>query len=166
MSRREFITVLTGATAWMSLARAQEARPVIGYLSGFEHSTMDDLPFFLSEGLKATGFIEGKNVSIEFRWADGHYDRLSMLMAELVGRNVSVIHATDLPAAFVAKTATKTIPIVFVSGADPIKMGLVESFSRPNGNLTGMTCYVGVAEPKRVELLHELLPNVKPFALL
>jgi len=120
----------------------------------------------LYQGLKETGFVEGKNVSIEFRWADGHYDRLPSLATELVVSNVSVIFAYDLPSAFAAKAATKTIPIVFLSGSDPIKAGLVESFSRPNGNLTGVSIFFGVLGPKRVELLHELLPAVKVIALL
>jgi putative ABC transport system substrate-binding protein len=116
-------------------------------------------------GLKETGFVE-KNVSIEFRWAGGHYDRLASFAAELVARNVAVIWASDLPSAFAAKAATKTIPIVFRSGADPVKVGLVESFSRPNGNLTGIAYITVALGPKRVELLHELLPAVNTIAVL
>jgi putative tryptophan/tyrosine transport system substrate-binding protein len=167
MRRRDFITVLAGAAASISVARAQEPRYVIGYLSGF--SDPSPYPGALAafyEGLKDTGFVEGRNISIEFRLADGHYDRLPSLAAELVARKVSVILADDVPSAFAAKAATKTIPIVFVSGADPVKIGLVESFSRPNGNLTGVTGYFSVAEPKRVELLHELLPALNTIALL
>ena len=119
-----------------------------------------------SQGLKEMGFVEGRNVDIEFRWADGHYDRLRSLAAELADRNVSVIVAFDLPSAFAAKAATKTIPIVFSVGADPVKVGLVESFSRPKANLTGMSVSSSVGGPKRVELLHELLPVVKAIALL
>ena len=95
-----------------------------------------------SQGLKEMGFVEGRNVDIEFRWADGHYDRLRSLAAELADRNVSVIVAFDLPSAFAAKAATKTIPIVFSVGADPVKVGLVESLSRPNGNLTGVSIFL------------------------
>ena len=129
----------------------------------------DALPGALAafyQGLKETGFVEGRDMSIEFRWADGHYDRLPALAAELVGRNVSVICAVDIPSAFAAKAATKAIPIVFVTGADPVKVGLVESFNRPNGNLTGMSVSFSVLGPKRVELLHELLPEVSAIALL
>jgi len=118
------------------------------------------------QGLKAIGFIEGRNISIEFRWADSHYNRLPSLAAELVDRKVSVIWAHDLPAAFAAKAATKTIPIVFTIGGDPVKLGLVESLSRPNGNLTGVSMFFSVLGPKRVELLHELLPEVNTIALL
>jgi putative ABC transport system substrate-binding protein len=118
------------------------------------------------QGLKETGFVEGKNISIEFRWADGHYNRLPSLAAELVDRKVFAIWAHDLPAAFAAKAATKTIPIVFTIGGDPVKPGLVESLSRPNGNLTGVSMFFSVLGPKRVELLHELLPEVNTIALL
>ena len=167
MRRRDFITALAGGAASISIARAQEPRYVIGYLSAF--SDPSPYPGALEafyKGLEDTGFVEGRNISTEFRLADGHYDRLPSLAAELVTRKVSVIFADDLPSAFAAKAATKTIPIVFVSGADPVKIGLVESFSRPNGNLTGVTGYFTVAEPKRVELLHELLPALNTIALL
>ena len=140
---------------------------MIGYLSGF--SDASPYPGSLAafyKGLQETGFVEGRNVNIEFRFADGHYDRLPSLAAELVARKVSVILAEGVPSAFAAKAATKTIPIVFLSGADPVKIGLVESFSRPNGNLTGMTGYISVVGPKRVELLHELLPALNAIALL
>jgi putative ABC transport system substrate-binding protein len=166
MRRRDFITVLVGITTWMSAARGQEPRHVIGYLSGFsEPDVMGSLPFFY-QGLKATGFVEGKNISIEFRGADAHYDRLPLLAAELVGRNVSVIYAYDVPSAFAAKAATTTIPIVFAVGADPVKLGLVESLSRPNSNLTGVSIFSNALGPKDVELLHELLPAVSAIALL
>jgi putative tryptophan/tyrosine transport system substrate-binding protein len=118
------------------------------------------------QGLKETGLIEGKNISIEFRWADGHYDRLPSLAAELVARKVSVILAEGVPSAFAAKAATKTIPIVFESGADPVKLGLVEGLSRPDSNLTGMSIFANALGPKDVELLHELLPAVSAIALL
>jgi putative tryptophan/tyrosine transport system substrate-binding protein len=166
MRRRDLVTFLGGAVAWMSVARGQEPQYIVGYLSGFsDPNAMGGLPFFY-QGLKETGFVEGKNISIEFRCAEGHYDRLPTFAAELVGRNVSVIHAMDLPSAFAAKTATKTIPIVFSIGADPIKVGLVESLSRPNGNLTGVSIFLTVMGPKRLELLHELLPAVNTIALL
>jgi putative tryptophan/tyrosine transport system substrate-binding protein len=166
MRRRDFVTFLGGATAWVATARAQEPRHVIGSLSGFSGSSMPGLLEALYQGLKETGFFQGKNISIEFRWADGRYDRLPSLAAELVGRNVSVLFANDVPSASAAKAATKTIPIVFAIGADPVKVGLVESLSRPNGNLTGVSIFLTVLGPKRVELLHELLPVVNTIALL
>jgi putative ABC transport system substrate-binding protein len=155
----------------MSAAGAQRPRHVVGYLSSFlrPSGSSDALPGALAafhQGLKETGFVEGRDISIEFRWADGHYDRLPALAAELVGRNVSVICAVDIPSAFAAKAATKAMPIVFVTGADPVKVGLVDSFNRPNGNLTGMSVAFSVLGPKRVELLHELLPEVNTIALL
>jgi putative ABC transport system substrate-binding protein len=169
MKRREFITLLGGAAAWVSPARAQEPRKVIGILTSL------DFPNWLSEygmpaffqGLKDAGFVEGRNINIEIRQAaDGHYDRLPSLAAELVGRDVAAIFAADLPSAVAAKAATKTIPIVFLTGADPVKVGLVDSLSRPKGNLTGISLIISVLGPKRVELLHELLPAANTIALL
>jgi putative tryptophan/tyrosine transport system substrate-binding protein len=168
MRRRDFVTFLSGAMAWMSTALGQEPRHVIGGLSAFLKST-NALPGALAafyRGLREAGFVEGRDMSFEFRWADGHYDRLPSLAAELVGRNVAVIWAFDLPSAFAAKAATKAIPIVFIVGADPVKVGLVESLSRPTGNLTGLSVFLSVPGPKRVELLHELLPSVNTIAML
>ena len=116
--------------------------------------------------LKDAGFVEGKNISVEIHYADGHYDRLPSLAAELAGRDVAAILTTDLPSAFAAKAATKTIPIVFVTGADPIKVGLVDTLSRPTGNLNGMSVFFSVLGPNRVELLHEPLPAANAIALL
>jgi putative tryptophan/tyrosine transport system substrate-binding protein len=166
MRRREFVTFLGGATAWIGTARGEDPRHVAGWLSALSARGLPGSLAAFRRGLEETGFIEGKNISIEFSWADGHYDRLPSLATELVVHNVSVILAYDLPSAFAAKAATKTIPIVFISGADPVKAGLVESFSRPNGNLTGASVYLSVLGPKRVELLHELIPAVKTIALL
>jgi putative tryptophan/tyrosine transport system substrate-binding protein len=168
MLRRDFITALAAATTWMSVARAQKPQHIVGHLNAFSGEVPVQAGALAAfyQGLKEVGFVEGNNVSIESRFADGHYDRLPSLAAELVGRNVSVILAGDIPSAFAAKAATKTIPIVFVIGADPVKVGLVESFSRPNGNLTGMSVSFSVPGPKRVELLHELLPEVSTIALL
>jgi putative tryptophan/tyrosine transport system substrate-binding protein len=140
MRRREFITLLGGAAAWVSPARAQEPRRVIGVLSGLGGLSFLPMPA-LVQGLKDAGFVEGRNISIEIRWADGHYDRLPSLAAELVGRNVAAIYATDVPSAFAAKAATQTIPIVFATGADPVKLGLVDSLSRPKDNLTGISFF-------------------------
>src|ERR1700721_2568304 len=168
MRRREFITLLGGAAAWVSPARAQEPRKVIGVLTGF------DFPNFFSEvgmpafvqGLKDAGFVEGRNINIGIRQgADGPHDRLPSLAAELVGRDVAAIFAADLPSAFAAKAATKAIPMVFAMGADPVKVGLVDSLSRPKGNLTGISVVMSLLGPKRVELLHEVLP-VNTIALL
>jgi putative tryptophan/tyrosine transport system substrate-binding protein len=168
MRRREFITLLGGAAAWVSPARAQEPRRVIGVLAGFDFPSLfsEVVMTGLLKGLKDAGFVEGRNIDIEIRHADGQYDRLPSLAAELVGRGVAVIFTTDVPSAFAAKAATKTIPIVFAMGADPIKVGLVDSLSRPKGNLTGVSALLSVLGPKRVELLHELLPAANTIALL
>ena len=169
MRRREFITLLGGAAAGVSPARAQEPRRVIGILTGFDFPSAfskGGMPAFF-QGLKDAGFVEGRNINIEIRQAaDGHYDRLPSLAAELVGRDVAAIFASDLPSAFAAKAATKTIPIVFATGADPVKVGLVDSLSRPKGNLTGVSVIISLLGPKRVELLHELLPAANTIALL
>src|ERR1700723_3993961 len=168
MRRREFITLLGGAAAWVSPARAQEPRRGIGVLAGFGFPSVWSvvaMPAFF-QGLKDAGFVEGRNINIEIRQeADGHYDRLPSLAAELVGRNVAAIFAADLPSAVAAKAGTKTIPIVFATGADPVKVGLVDSLSRPKGNLTGITVVMSLLGPKRVELLHEVLP-INTIALL
>ena len=166
MRRRDFLTFLGCAAAWVSTARGEEPSHVVGFLSAFFAPGIPGALAAFYQGLKETGFVEGKNISIEFRWADGHYDRLPTLAAEQVERHVSVIFAVDLPSAFAAKAATNTTPIVFVTGADPVKVGLVESLSRPKANLTGMSVSSSVGGPKRVELLHELLPEVNAIAVL
>jgi putative tryptophan/tyrosine transport system substrate-binding protein len=166
MRRREFITLLGGAAAWLSPARAEEPRTVIGFIGSSSSDTFPGGVAAFVQGLKDTGFIEGKNISIEWRWAEGQYNRLPSLAGELVSRGVAVIVGWDGPAAFAAKAATKTIPIVFLTGADPVKTGLVDSFSRPGGNLTGVTLLVSMLGPKRLELLRELLPSISTIALL
>jgi putative ABC transport system substrate-binding protein len=169
MKRREFITFLGGAAAtWPLTARAQEPRRVIGVLSAFGSSGFfaEVLAPAFSQGLKDVGFFEGRNISIEMRQADGHYDRLPSLAAELLDRNVAAIYAPDLPAAFAAKAATQTVPIVFATGADPVKVGLVDNLSRPKGNLTGVSNFLSLVGPKWVELLHELFPAANTIALL
>jgi putative ABC transport system substrate-binding protein len=172
MRRRDFIMALAGATTGVSAVRGQEPRRAIGVLSALPKPTGSfdpALPGALTafyQGLRETGFVEGRNMSIEYRWADGHCDRIPSLAAELVSRNVTVIWAFDLPSAFAAKAATKATPIVFTVGADPVKVGLVESFSRPTGNLSGLSVSLSVTGPKRVELLHELLSSVNTIAVL
>ena len=150
----------------MSPARSQEPRRVIGFLGSASSDTIPDRLVAFVQGLKDIGFIEGNNISIEWRWADGQYNRLPSLVGELISRGVAVIVCFDAPAAFAAKAATKTIPIVFVTGADPVKIGLVDSFSRPGGNLTGVFVLVSMLGPKRLELLREVLPSISTFALL
>jgi putative ABC transport system substrate-binding protein len=166
MRRREFIILLGGVAAWVSPARAQEPRRVIGVLNSSSPDTFPVETAAIVEGLKNTGFIEGKNLSIEWRWAEGQYNRLPSLAAELVSRGVAVIVGGDAPAAAAAKAASKTIPIVFITGADPIKTGLVDSFSRPGGNLTGIFVLLSMLGTKRLELLRELVPSTSTFALL
>jgi putative tryptophan/tyrosine transport system substrate-binding protein len=158
MRRRDFITFLGGTTAWVATARGEEPRPVVGVLGSASFGTFPDTEAAFIQGLRNTGFIEGTNINIEWRWAEGQYNRLSLLAGELVSRNVAVIVTWDAPASFAAKTATKTTPIVFLSGADPVEIGLVQSFNRPSGNLTGVYALVASLGPKQLELLHELLP--------
>ena len=169
MRRREFITLLGGATAaWPLAAQAQQpATPVIGYLSsGSQKASVERLRLFL-RGLNEAGYVEGRNIEIEYRWAEEQYDRLSGLAADLVGRHVRVIVVPDsVVTARAAKAATSTIPVVFAVGADPVKTGLVTSLSHPGGNLTGASRLNVELEPKRVELLHELVPTARTVALL
>jgi putative ABC transport system substrate-binding protein len=164
--RRDFITVLAGATAWVSTSRAQEPPRVIGVLGSASYGSIPGVEAALLQGLKDTGFIEARNLSIEWRWAERQYNRLPSLAGELVSRGVAVIVCWDTPAAFAAKAATRNIPIVFVTGADPIKTGLVDSFNRPGGNLTGVSALITGLGPKHVELMHELLPTASAIALL
>ena len=166
MRRREFITLVGGAAGWPLKAHAQEPRRVIGLLGSAFSDAFPGAPVAFIEGLKDTGFIEGNNISVEWRWAEGQYNRLPSLAGELVSRGVAVIVAFDAPASFAAKAATKTIPIVFVTGADPVKTGLVDSFNRPGGNLTGLSVLISTLGPKRLELLRELLPSASTIALL
>lgn len=168
MQRREFITLLGSATAWPLTARAQsQAMPVIGYLGAQSPAVFASRVRAFLQGLGETGYAEGRNVTIEFRWAEGQQNRLSALAADLVGRQVAVIVAPGgAPAALAAKSVTTTIPIVFEMGADPIAVGVVGSLNRPGGNLTGVSSLNVEVTPKRLELLHELLPTAAVIAVL
>jgi ABC-type uncharacterized transport system substrate-binding protein len=168
VKRRTFIAVLGGAAAWPLAARAQgSTTPVIGFLgvSSFENMGGGVLLDF-KRGLAETGYLEGNNVAIEYRWADEHYDRLAALALDLVQHKVAVMVAPGSPAALPAKAATTVIPIVFMIGSDPVKLGLVASLNRPSGNVTGVSYFNEEVAPKRLELLHEFVPTAKSIALL
>jgi putative tryptophan/tyrosine transport system substrate-binding protein len=167
MIRRKFIALVGGAAVVWPLATLaqQKAMPVIGYLSSDSPSTTAPFVAALRQGLSETGYVEGKDVAIEYRWAEGHYDRLPGLAADLVGAKVDVIATGGTPSVLAAKSATSTIPIVFGSG-DPVEGGLIASLSQPGGNLTGVSTMNTEMTPKRLELLSELVPHAKVIALL
>ena len=171
MNRRDFVTLLGGAAAaWPLAGRAQQpAVPVVGFLSGQAAATIVSAPDLAAfqQGLRAAGFVEGQNVVIEYRWAEGQYDRLPALAAQLVGRQVAVIFASGSDFALRAvKAATSTIPIVFSTASDPVEAGLVESLNRPGGNLTGVTNLNLELSKKKVEVVREMVPTATDVALL
>jgi putative ABC transport system substrate-binding protein len=167
MKRRDFIGLIVGAAAaWPFATRAQQPRPVIGFLSGSSLRPMVHSVAAFRQGLEEGGYVEGQNVAIEYRWAEEQYDGSPALAADLVDHHVTVIVTNADVVTLAAKAATSTIPIVFVSGSDPVRNGLVPSLNRPGGNVTGVTTFSNDLVPKRLGLLHELVPNAIVVALL
>ena len=167
VTRRDFVAAVGGAAAWPALARAQQpSTPVIGFLSGASRVGDAGSPSGLRQGLAEAGFIEGRNLTIEYRWADAHFDRLQALADELVSHRVALIATVTLPAAVAAKAASPPTPVVFVIGEDPVKAGLVASLDRPGGNATGVSDFVNQLVAKRLELIHQTLPRAESVGLL
>src|SRR5262249_17370467 len=168
MTRRAFITLLGGAAVWPRAARAQQrAFAVMGLLSSRSPAVDTPLIAIIRQGLNETGFVEGQNVALDYRWADGQYDRLAGVAADLVRQQVAVLVTIGGgPSALAAKAATATIPIVFVGGSDPVRSGIVTSLHRPGGNITGVSTFIAEMEPKRLGLLRELRPHATTTAAL
>jgi ABC-type uncharacterized transport system substrate-binding protein len=168
IGRRQFIGALSGAAVtWPRAASTQQmAMPVIGYLSGSSPNVFTELVTAFHQGLNETGYVEHRNVGVDYRWALGELDQLSALAADLVRRQVAVIFASGPPAALAAKAATSTIPIVFGIGADPVKLGLISSFNQPGGNITGVSFFINMLAAKNLGLMHELVPQAAVIALL
>src|SRR5215471_18714740 len=166
MRRRDFITLLGGTTVWPLMAHAQQsAMPVVGFLHGGSPDLFANLVRAFRQGLKETGYIEGQNLAIEYRWAESDNDKLPALATDLVHRRVALIGALTTPAALAAKAATAVIPIVFFVAGDPVELGLVASLNRPGGNLTGTTTLTLEVGSKRLELLHQMIPTATNIAL-
>jgi putative ABC transport system substrate-binding protein len=166
MRRREFISAVSAAAAWPLGARAQQPMPVIGFLNEAKPGLIGKQMSAFLRGLSDTGYIEGRNVVVEYRWAEEHLERLSGLADDLVRRDVAVIVALTTPSSLAAKTSTKTIPIVFASGNDPVAIGLVDSLNRPGANVTGVTNLNVLVSGKRLEMLHAMLPSASSMAYL
>ena len=166
MDRRAFMAALGGATAWPMVARAQQSVAVVGFLNSGSAGPATDQVNAFRQGLKEYGYEVGQNVGLDFRWAEGRFDQLPGMAAELVTRKASVIFAGGPPAALAAKSATSSIPVVFTSGDDPIQIGLVGSLSHPGGNVTGISILLRETQSKRLELLRELLPSASAVGLL
>jgi ABC-type uncharacterized transport system substrate-binding protein len=166
MRRREFITLLGAAAAWPLAARAQQSLPVVGILSGFSPAGGADTLAAFRQGLSDGGYVEHQNLGIEYRWAEGRYDRLPAMAADLVSRQVAVILTTPTAGALAAKAATAIIPVVFLIAGDPVQIGLVASLNRPGGNLTGATFYVAQLVSRQLEVLHELFPGAMTIGVL
>lgn len=166
MRRRNVLTLFGGAAVWTRPSRAQRAMPVIGYLGPESPGPFASRLKAFQEGLAESGYVEGRNIAIEYRWAEGQYDRLPALAADLASRKVAVIAAAGgAPVALAAKSATATIMIVFEMGGDPVALGVVDSLSRPGGNLTGVSSLSVEVSPKRLEFMHEMLPTAAVFAV-
>jgi putative tryptophan/tyrosine transport system substrate-binding protein len=167
MRRRDFMTLIGGATAWPLAARAQQvAPPAVGFLhSGLEIHAPHVIGF--GQGLNEAGFVEGRNVSVQYRFAEGHYERLAAMVADFVDRKVAVLAAMGgVQTALAAKPASSTIPVIFANGSDPVQFGLVESLNRPGGNMTGVSFFTATLEAKRLGLLFELVPAARTFGIL
>jgi putative ABC transport system substrate-binding protein len=166
LKRREFITLVGGAAMWPLGARAQGAMPIIGFMHIGTSKANEYLRAAFQQGVSEIGYVEGQNVTIEYRWAEGHFERLAGLAADLARRQVAVIAATSTPAALAAKAATGTIPIVFETAGDPVKLGLVANLSRPDRNITGVTQLTSELLSKRLGLLHDLIPTATMVGIL
>ena len=168
MKRRDLLILSAGAgiTAALSAGAQQKAMPVIGYLSSTSPGSNAPWVEAFRQGLQENGYVEGQNVAIEYRWAEGRHDRLPALAVDLLGRKIDLIAVSSIPSALAAKEATSSVPIVFVSGGDPVELGLVASLARPGGNVTGVSILAAELAPKRLELLAELVPPARVIALL
>jgi len=168
IKRRDFVALLGGAVAWPVMGRAQQpAMPIIGFLSSRSPAESTAVVAAFRQGLRETGFVEGRNLAIAFRWAEGHYDGLPVLAADLVNLRVAVLLAAGgPPSAHAAKAASSTIPIVFSAASDPVRLGLVPSLNRPEGNITGIGTFNATLLAKRLEILNELVPSTDPIAYL